>query len=149
MRLSAPTFVDQRLISLAARKPTSDVALIHALLNSSLGLFMIEASGFGRGLGVLDLDATKIRDGLYMFDPEKVSEEHRTSILKAFETIKGRDVLPIEAEMVADDRKAFDAAVLDAFGVSEIGPAIRRSLLEIYRIRQSVKLESEPILGDA
>lgn len=51
-----PTVVNQRVIAFRIKKQYKDNDdLIHALLNSSISLFMLMSSGFGRGLGVTDL----------------------------------------------------------------------------------------------
>ena len=54
-RLNEKSFVNQRLIRFTSLKFDTDLELSHALLNSLMGIFFIEALGFGRGLGALDL----------------------------------------------------------------------------------------------
>ena len=53
-KLEQRSFVNQRLIRFTKKTRTINVDLCHALLNSVIGLFFIEAIGFGRGLGALD-----------------------------------------------------------------------------------------------
>ena len=66
-RLRERAFVNQRLIRFSLKEINcSDVDLIHSLLNSSLGMFLIEAAGFGRGLGVLDLNAGKLKRSFHV-----------------------------------------------------------------------------------
>ena len=68
-----PTFINQRLIGLRRKRKTDNLDLIHALLNSILSLFYIEAVGFGRGLGVLDINKESI-SRCYMLNPELLSD---------------------------------------------------------------------------
>ena len=77
-------FVDQRLMRLTRKEDGLDLHLCHALLNSLLGLYMIESSGFGRGLGALDLQPTKLRKGLYILNPTLLSKKDKTKIKKLF-----------------------------------------------------------------
>ena len=69
-RLDPPAFVDQRLIQLNPLDDV-DIGLCHALLNSSIGMFIIEALGFGRALGALDLKVS--REAVYESLRELVS----------------------------------------------------------------------------
>ena len=55
------TFVNQRLISIRPNKNV-DTELLHALINSIYCTSQIEAIGFGRGAGVLDINATRIKE---------------------------------------------------------------------------------------
>lgn len=53
-RVDPPAFVDQRMVRLDPLENESvDIELSHALLNSTIGMFIIEGLGFGRGLGAL------------------------------------------------------------------------------------------------
>ena len=137
-KLDGRRFVDQRLISFAKREPDADLDLIHALLNTSLSLFLIEASGFGRGLGVLDLTPTKLKTHLQILNPMLIPKECREVILSEFSNLKKREVLPIPEEMRSMDRHKFDSVVLASYGLEKWGEAIRRSLEQIYAIRKSV-----------
>lgn len=138
-RMRERGFVDQRLIRLSAKSDSIDLGLAHALMNTSLGLFLIEAAGFGRGLGALDLSATKIKDSLLTFDPAAIGKTEKAAIIKAFVPIAGRKVMAIADEMAAKDRNVLDEAALSAFGQAKLAETIRRSLLDMYRIRKSVK----------
>ena len=52
-----------------------------------LTMFYIEASGFGRGLGVLDVNKDSISK-CYMLNPALVNDSDRQKILAAFEKVK-------------------------------------------------------------
>ncbi len=56
------SFIDQRMIGFSVKDEyqQENKTLYLALLNSTVSLFLIESFGFGRGLGALDLRATKI-----------------------------------------------------------------------------------------
>jgi hypothetical protein len=134
VRLKPRAFVDQRLIRLTASSST-DVELCHALLCSMMGCFYLEALGFGRGLGVLDLNATKLARQMRMFDPDQVSKKDRETILTAFRILQRRNVLSFEAEMMSSDRMAFENAVFACFGLQDVLPQVQESVLELHRIR--------------
>jgi hypothetical protein len=138
IRLTERAFTNQRLTRLAARK-TTDLDLCHALLCSFMGCFYLEAIGFGRGLGALDLSATRVRDQFWMLDPDRVTPVHRKRILAAFDKLKRRDVFDLEKEAAQTDRRQFEESVLAAFGLKEILPDLEKALLTLYRIRNCVK----------
>ena len=54
-RVDPPAFADQRLVRLDPIREI-DIDLMHALLNSTISMFLIEGNGFGRGLGCLGLE---------------------------------------------------------------------------------------------
>ncbi len=136
VRLKSRAFVNQRLIRLTAKKKTLvDLELAHAMLCSLLGCFYLEALGFGRGLGVLDLNAKKLARQMRMFDPSKVSAKDRQTILTAFGKLHKRDVLSLEDEMRSSDRMAFESAVFSSFGVADVLPQVQESVLDLHRIR--------------
>jgi hypothetical protein len=97
----------------------------------------LEALGFGRGLGVLDLNASKLSRQLQILNPELVSKKHRVSILKSFNALKSRDVLPFVREMQSGDRMAFERIVFESFGLTSILPAVQKSVIELHQIRSA------------
>ncbi len=139
MRLNQRSFVNQRLIRLSVDKKTADLDLLHALLNTSLAVFFIESSGFGRGLGALDIQPTKLKAGFKLPDPKRIARRDRTAILAAFAPLLARKVLRLDHEMDSIDRHKLDEAVLSAIGKAHHGPAIRAAVVELYRIRKAVK----------
>jgi hypothetical protein len=138
MRLSPPAFVNQRLIRFVAKSTAVDVDLCHAVLCSMMGCFFLEALGFGRGLGALDINATKVAKHMLMLDPEKVSPSGRKTILDKFEILKKRDVLAIEKELAKRDRMAFEKAIFRSYGLQVIMSKVKTSLLNLYRLRTAV-----------
>jgi len=136
-RLNPPAFVDQRLIALNAADG-ADTDLMHALLNSTIGLLMIEAIGFGRGLGVLDLNKDRIEKCLHILNPDILSRQSRDNIVFAFQPLINRELLEVADELDQDDRIAFDDVILDAFGILIPREAIYDSLRALTEIRQAV-----------
>ena len=136
-RLDPPAFVDQRLIALNVKEGT-DADLLHALLNSTLGILMIEAIGFGRGLGVLDLNKDRIESSLHVLDPAAINADARNSIVAAFGPLTARTILEVADELDQDDRIAFDEVVFNAFGITVAREVVYDSLRALTEIRQSV-----------
>jgi hypothetical protein len=139
MRLNPAAFVNQRLIRLTAKNNEVDIDLCHALLSSLLGCFYLEALGFGRGLGVLDLNASKISRQIQILNPSLVTGTNRQSILKAFKVLTLRDVLPFEREMQSEDRMVFERVVFESFGLVSILSDVQRSVMELHFIRHAAR----------
>lgn len=136
-RLDPPAFVDQRLISLNRRDTTVGLDLLHALLNCTITYYMIEGIGFGRGLGVLDLNKDMIANTLHLLDPSRLSEEAIANIDDAFAPIKSREIMEIADELDSPDRQAFDDAVLAAFDIEVPRSVIYDALLTLVSIRHA------------
>ncbi len=134
-KLDEPSFVNQRLIPLRKKRSGLDTELIHALLNSIIGLFFLEALGFGRGLGALDLSSTRLREGLKVLNPNLLSTKQAEQIKVAFRPIATRSVLPLREELARRDRHKFDQAVLDAYGVRLHHEEIKGSLQWLHEKR--------------
>ncbi len=135
------SFIDQRMIglSLKAEFQTEDRVLLLALLNSILSMFFIESFGFGRGLGALDLRATKFERDFKILDFQSLSDGQKQAITDAFQPISQRNRLPLEQEIEQADRINFEKVVLEIFGIAEHYDAIKASLLHLYKIRFAVK----------
>jgi hypothetical protein len=133
-RLDPPAFVDQRLVRLDP-KDGVDVALCHALLNSTISMFLIEGLGFGRGEGVLDLNKDTIEQSLHMLDPSKVDARGHTRILQAFKPLLSRDVMVVADEVEDKDRQAFDSVICDVFGLKIRMKDVYTSLVNLVAIR--------------
>jgi len=135
-----PTFVNQRLIRFTP-KPDFQINksdIVHALMNSLIGMFMIEASGFGRGLGVLDLNAKKLSNGLHILNFHFLEENKEQAILQSFQKLKTRKPLPIIDELEQPDRIKFETTVFESFGIQHLYKNIKDSLLNLYKIRKSI-----------
>jgi DNA-directed RNA polymerase subunit H (RpoH/RPB5) len=134
-----PIFVDQRLIRLTRINKNANPELLHALLNSCISMFLIEAIGFGRGLGVLDINSTKISEGFLIPKLTLISAEDANNIIRAFQPLLEREALPVHEELKKMDRQEFDKTILRSIGISdEVLNKIYSALLTVYNIRKSV-----------
>ena len=133
-----PTFINQRLIGLKFLNNTTNHQLCHALLNSIFEMFIIESTGFGRGLGVLDINTQNIQQS-YMLNPFLLNDEQVEEIIQAFAPLKNRAILDVEQEINQADRVNFDLTVLRCFGIDAYYEDIKNSLLSMQRARLSVK----------
>ena len=138
VKLQEPSFIDQRLIGLKTKSNYNDIDLNHALLNSMLTMFYIEASGFGRGLVVLDINKTGIAK-CYMLNPNLVSVENRQRILDSFEILKSRKIKNVSDELYESDRENFEHILFQSFGIDEHFEEIRQSLISMQKARGSVR----------
>ncbi|MFI3202665.1 MAG: hypothetical protein R3Y54_14305, partial [Eubacteriales bacterium] len=136
-KFSSPTFINQRLIGFRQNTDYTDIELSHALLNSIIGMFYIEAVGFGRGLGVLDINKASISKS-FMLNPNNVSQKDRDNIIAKFASLINREIMSTEEELDATDRIEFDNAVLSAFGIESYYGKIKHSLLSMQQARRSV-----------
>lgn len=142
VRALTKTALNQRLICLSLRKNYSeaDIVFIHALLNSTVSMLMIEMLGFGRGLGVLDITSTKIKIGFWIFDPSLFTREARNKVIAAFMPLLKREVKAVPEEINEKDRRFLDKTIFSEIGIdySIYGNKIYESLLNLYNIRKSV-----------
>ncbi|MBR3204506.1 SAM-dependent DNA methyltransferase [Candidatus Saccharibacteria bacterium] len=136
------TFINQRLIGLRCKDDTTKDDIYHALLNSVLTMFFIEASGFGRGLGVLDINKEKISH-CRMLNPEMLNNEQKEKIIAAFIKLKDRKILKTEDELKDPVRIAFEEEVFKAFGILEILNDVIGSLSSLQKVRKSVIAKEE------
>ena len=112
--------------------------MLHALLNSMLSLFYIEAVGFGRGLGVLDINKDSISK-CYMLNPALLNEEQKTAIMTQFSQLVERGILDINQDIDDPIRQEFESVVLDAFGIGEYFDNIVSSLKAMRNVRKAVR----------
>lgn len=136
--LEESVIVDQRLIAMKYKESVDDRELVFALLNSIYGMFAIEANGFGRGQGVLDISKTGFQK-ICMINPNLISKEDASEIIALFSKIKNRNVMELQDELEDEDRQAFDKKVLRAIGHEEVYDRIKESLLSMQHTRHCVK----------
>ena len=137
-KFNSPTFINQRLIGLKRKRTTDNLDLLHALLNSMLSLFYIEAVGFGRGLGVLDINKDSISK-CYMLNPALLNEEQKTAIMTQFSQLVERGIIDINLDIDDPIRQEFERVVLDAFGIGEYFDNIVSSLKAMRKVRKAVR----------
>lgn len=133
-RVDPPAFADQRLVRLDPYVEV-DIELCHALLNSTISMFIIEGMGFGRGLGALDLNKDRIEEFLHILDPSQLNQADTDRIKTAFAPLLERDVMNVADELEQADRQAFDDAVIAVFGLNIEREHIYESLLSLVEIR--------------
>ena len=139
-KLNKRSFVNQRLTRFTVKDDNLDLELVHALLNSVLGIFFIESIGFGRGLGALDLSSTRMKKNLKMLNPDLLSNKQKQSIKIKFGKLKNRKILPILEELKSADRTDFDNVVFESFGIQAYKDQIIDSLKTLYEIRMNIRL---------
>jgi len=139
-RLKKRSFVNQRLIRLTLKSTNTDIDLIHALMNSAIGMFILESIGFGRGLGALDINATKLSKKMRILNPCFLDKTQRDQIIDAFEPILCRQAKNLNDELKCSDRLAFDETVIKAFKFEIRVSDVYSSLLNLYNIRQTARL---------
>lgn len=138
-KMREKSFINQRLIGFNPHNDGVDIELCHALLNSIISLFYIEALGFGRGLGALDLNTGKIKKDFFMLNPDLLNEKQKIAIKEKFSQLLKRRVLPIEEELNKKDRIDFDNEVLKSYNILRYKDKIFNSLMHLYRTRISVR----------
>jgi len=131
-----PVFINQRLIGLNCRDGYTDIELYHALLNSLISKFYIEACGFGRGLGVLDLNKDTLEQ-VFILDPNMISSTDRLAIIRKFKKVVHKKILSIEESQFNQDVVDFEKTVLRAYGKEDYYEVILASLLSLRKQRKS------------
>ena len=137
-RFNEPTFINQRLIGLTLLDNSSDVVLYHALLNSILMKFFIEAVGFGRGLGVLDINKDNVASCL-MLNPACLSQHSVNNIKLSFMVVTGKPIMTVEEELKDTDWISFNHTVLSAFNIDSYYDSICNSLKSMRKARMTAK----------
>lgn len=133
-----PTFINQRLIGLQfldERYPSElDKEVDFALLNSLIGLFLLEANGFGRGLGALDISKTSVSQ-MYMLNSRKLTDQDKKNITESFRKISNNLIVDLVSSLDDPDRVMFDKQILQSFGIEHLYLEIKESLLSLHRSR--------------
>ena len=98
-------------------KNRKDIDIFSAILNSTTISLFVEISGrAGLGEGLLTFYGPDIVD-LPVIDPNKISTEKKKVIIKSFEQLSTRPILPIFEEVKMKDRQKLDSLVLEAIGL--------------------------------
>ena len=103
-------------------------------LNSIIGMFYIEAMGFLRGLGALDINKGHV-ERMLMLNPARLTRQQREAILDAFRPLLSRDILTTPEELERTDRINLDRVVLDAYGIADYYERIQESVLGMQNVR--------------
>ncbi|MDD3505756.1 MAG: hypothetical protein PHX65_04310, partial [Sulfurimonas sp.] len=137
-KLDHRSFVDQRLTRFTCLNEDIDIDLTHALLNSIVGVFYLEALGFGRGLGALDSSPTSLKKNLKILNPDLLTDNQKSLIKEKFELFKNRDIMDIEDEFSDSIRIDFENTVLEAYGILHLKQEILNAFFFLYNMRTSV-----------
>jgi hypothetical protein len=115
-----------------------------ALLNSVVALMALESRGRINIGGRINVYGPDLRP-LPVPDPRSMGESARAAIAAAFEPLRRRPVGPVSEEILQADRRALDAAVLEAAGVpARFGPLLSEALAE--RVARRLRRE-RPVTG--
>jgi hypothetical protein len=136
--LDEPAQINQRAIGFKQLSDSTNLELCHALLNSIIGIFYAEATGFPKGLGALDNRAENSKR-ILMLDPRRLASADVKKILIAFKPLLARKIMTTEQEYLQSDRLAFERVVADCFGYSPQFERIKNSVLEMQKVRLSVR----------
>ena len=66
-------------------------SILHALMNSLLGMFYVECLSFGRGDGVADLSSDRFKKCFRILNPDLLNEMQKQNIALAFQPLLDRD----------------------------------------------------------
>lgn len=137
-RFKSPTFINQRLIGFKALDANTDVELCHALMNSIIMKFIIEAVGFGRGLGVLDINKENISKCL-MLNPNMLTQKSINNIKMQFSIICNKSIMTIDEELKDEDWIRYNHTILEAFTIDMYYDKIVNSLRSLRKVRKAVR----------
>ena len=130
--------VNQRFTVLKLKQKKCDKKLAHALLNTYFSQFMIEATGFGRALGVLDTTKDGVLASL-MLNPDKLSTKGKMEIIKEWEKLSQREIPKILDQLHSSEWQNFNKLVLKNLGKDYLLDDIISSIEESVQMRLSVK----------
>lgn len=139
-KFESPTVVNQRVTAFRIKEQyKNDADLIHALLNSSISLFLLMSSGFGRGLGVTDLTKDGISQS-YFLNPNLLDYKSKNKIIEHWEKIKNKSIEDIFVQLNDPDWINFNKMLLLEYGLKEeIYDSVKSSIINLLERRLSVK----------
>lgn len=128
----------QRYLSLASVSPCLKREDGHAFLNSGISIFIQEATAFGKGLGALDRNSTRVRETWRIPDIRLISPDVLAELRELFVPVSARAPLPLREELCQPDRRKFDEAVLEALDLRIGVHSLYGMILDLYNDRTSV-----------
>lgn len=78
-----------------------------------------------------------MKKGLYMLNPDLLSEKQVYAIKGKFSELNNRKILPILKELENKDRQELDDLIFKAFSIYEYKDQIINSLKTLYKIRMN------------
>jgi hypothetical protein len=136
--LEEPAQINQRAIGFTPLSDSINLELCHALLNSVIGVFYAEATGFPKGLGALDNRAENVKQ-ILMLDPDRLTATGRAKILAAFMPLLERKILSTVQEYQQTDRLNFERVVADSYGYAAQFDRIKNCILAMQSVRLSAR----------
>ena len=136
--LKEPAQINQRAIGFKPLFDSVNLELCHVLLNSVIGILYAEATGFPKGLGALDNRAENTKQ-ILMLDPRRLSADNVNKVIEAFKPLLNRTIMTTIQEYQQVDRLEFERIVAEVYGYVEHFEKIRDTVLEMQRVRLSVK----------
>ena len=100
--------------------------------------FFVEAVGFGRGLGVLDINKESVAK-CFMLNPSLLSLECASEIKEQFHNVLAKNIMVIEEELKDEEWMSFNRTVLRAFGLEQYYLRICNSLLSMRQVRKTAR----------
>ena len=88
-------------------------------------------------MGVLDLNATNLKNKFKVLNPELLNNEDKKQIKNLFNPILKREIKPLLEEIEMPDRIKFEEQVLKSFSISNIKEDLKNSLTKMHQIRKS------------
>lgn len=118
-RMNPRGAVNQRLTAFRAKKEFyAEIDLLHAMLNSLPDLFMLAASGFGRGQGVTDLT----KDGIMqttVLNIELISTEDKIEIIQLWQNLKKKPVMSIKEQLNDPEWSTFNKKIFSVYDLDD------------------------------
>lgn len=139
--ISNDIIINQRLTVFRVKPEVNvDKRLIHALLNTYFGQLMIEATGFGRGLGVLDTTKDGIMDSV-MLDFNKLDTDDALEIIQLWENMSNESVPNILDQLSDEKWLYYNKRVFEKFGVIEVLDELVETFKQAVMMRSSARDE--------
>lgn len=140
VKFEQPTVVNQRVAAFRLKEEyKNDGNLIHALLNSSVSLFLLMSSGFGRGLGVTDLTKDGINQSHFL-NPNILDDSSKLKILKQWSNIQNKKIEDIFIQLQDEEWIEFNKTVLSEYGIdARLYDRIKNNISNLLLRRLSVK----------
>lgn len=138
--LTEASFINQRLVGIIRNENAHQFPkdLFSALLNSIISLFFIEASGFGRGEGVLDLNKSNL-EKTWILDPVKLSVSQINEIIDKYNNLSFSIQDDIRNQLETNERVEYDKFILNCYGIKDKYECIKSSLFKMIEVRLSVR----------
>lgn len=135
-----PTVVNQRVTAFKLKDGfKKDKELIHALLNTSLSIFMLMGSGFGRALGVTDLTNDGISQSHFL-NPSLLSKESKNKILEKWRCVRDKPIVNIQDQLNDDKWIEFNKLVYEEYELPEnIYDTIKSNIITLISRRTGSK----------